>query len=239
VIQDYYRARYRADSTMIAYGADVERRPDPLVRRWRVEPNRYVLYVSRLEPENNAHLVIEAFKRVRTAHKLLIVGDAPYAHQYIAELKRRARGDKRILFTGFVFGRDYRTLQQNAYCYVHATEVGGTHPALLEAMGFGNCVLTLAAPENVEAIGDAGIPYTDETDLAEKLQRVLRDGSLVHAYRNRAQTRVQEKYDWEYVVDRYEELFARMAGQQPPERQSSQTQSEHTEQGALSRSASA
>ena len=125
-------------------------------------------------------------------------------------MKRLARGDKRILFTGFVFGRDYRTLQQNAYCYVHATEVGGTHPALLEAMGFGNCVLTLAAPENVEAIGDAGIPYTDETDLAEKLQRVLRDGSLVHAYRNRAQARVQQKYDWEYVVDRYEELFARM-----------------------------
>jgi len=239
VIQDYYRARYGADSTMIAYGADVERRPDPLVRRWRVEPNRYVLYVSRLEPENNAHLVIEAFKRVRTAHKLLIVGDAPYAHQYIAELKRRARGDKRILFTGFVFGRDYRTLQQNAYCYVHATEVGGTHPALLEAMGFGNCVLTLAAPENVEAIGDAGIPYTDETDLAEKLQRVLRDGSLVHAYRNRAQTRVQQKYDWEYVVDRYEELFARMAGQSPPERQSSQTHAEQTEQHTLSRSASA
>lgn len=239
VIQDYYRARYGADSTMIAYGADVERRPDPLVRRWRVEPNRYVLYVSRLEPENNAHLVIEAFKRVRTAHKLLIVGDAPYAHQYIAKLKRLARGDKRILFTGFVFGRDYRTLQQNAYCYVHATEVGGTHPALLEAMGFGNCVLTLAAPENVEAIGDAGIPYTDETDLAEKLQRVLRDGSLVHAYRNRAQMRVQQKYDWEYVVDRYEELFARMAGQQLPERQPPHTQSERTEQSALSRSASA
>lgn len=238
VIQDYYRARYGADSTMIAYGADVERRPDPLVRRWRVEPDRYVLYVSRLEPENNAHLVIEAFKRVRTAHKLLIVGDAPYAHQYIAELKRRARGDKRILFTGFVFGRDYRTLQQNAYCYVHATEVGGTHPALLEAMGFGNCVLTLAAPENVEAIGDAGIPYTDETDLAEKLQRVLRDGSLVHAYRNRAQTRVLQKYDWEYVVDRYEELFARMAGQSPPERQSSQAHPEHAEQRAFSRSAS-
>ncbi|HEY8203886.1 MAG TPA: glycosyltransferase [Pyrinomonadaceae bacterium] len=212
VIQDYYETRYGAQSTMIAYGADVERRPDPMVRRWRVEPNRYVLYVSRLEPENNAHLVIEAFKRVRTAHKLLIVGDAPYAHEYIKNLKARARGDKRIVFTGFVFGRDYRALQQNAYCYVHATEVGGTHPALLEAMGFGNCVLTLAAPENIEAVGDAGIPYADETDLAEKLQRVLRDGSLVHAYRNRAQARVQEKYDWEYVVDRYEELFARMAG---------------------------
>jgi len=213
VIQDYYLARYNAPSRMIAYGSEVERRPDrSAVRRWRAEPNRYVLYVSRLEPENNAHLVIEAFKKVRTAYRLLIVGDAPYAHDYITDLKARARGDKRIVFTGFVFGQDYRALQQNAYCYVHATEVGGTHPALLEAMGYGNCVLTLAAPENIEVVGDAGITYTDEFDLAEKLQRVLRDGSLVQSYRNRAQVRVQRYYDWDRVVDQYERLFAEMTG---------------------------
>ena len=213
VIQDYYLARYNAESQMIAYGSEVERRPDrAAVRRWRAEPNRYVLYVSRLEPENNARLVIEAFKKVRTAYRLLIVGDAPYAHDYITDLKERARGDKRIVFTGFVFGQDYRALQQNAYCYVHATEVGGTHPALLEAMGYGNCVLTLATPENIEAVGDAGIPYADEFDLAEKLQRVLRDGSLVQSYRNRAQIRVQRYYDWDRVVDQYESLFAQMSG---------------------------
>jgi len=213
VIHDYYLARYNANSEMIAYGSEVERRPDRAsVRRWRAEPNRYVLYVSRLEPENNAHLVIEAFKKVRTAYRLLIVGDAPYAHDYFSDLKARARGDKRIVFTGFVFGQDYRALQQNAYCYVHATEVGGTHPALLEAMGYGNCVLTLATPENLEAVADAGIPYADELDLAEKLQRVLRDGSLVQSYRNRAQVRVQRYYDWERVVDQYEKLFAGMSG---------------------------
>ena len=213
VIQDYYLARYDAKSEMIAYGSEVERRPDrAAVRRWRAEPNRYVLYVSRLEPENNARLVIEAFKKVRTAYRLLIVGDAPYAHDYITDLKERARGDKRIVFTGFVFGQDYRALQQNAYCYVHATEVGGTHPALLEAMGYGNCVLTLATPENIEAVGDAGIPYADEFDLAEKLQRVLRDGSLVQSYRHRAQIRVQRYYDWDRVVDQYERLFAQMSG---------------------------
>src|SRR5207253_8163150 len=239
VIQEYYLARYRVESTMIAYGAEVERRPDPLVRRFRVEPNRYVLYVSRLEPENNAHLVIEAFKRVRTAHKLLIVGDAPYARDYIDDLKARARRDKRIVFTGFVFGRDYRALQQNAYCYVHATEVGGTHPALLEAMGFGNCVLTLAAPENIEAIGDAGIAYADDHDLAEKLQRVLRDGSLVHSYRNRAQARVQDAYDWDYVVDQYERLFAKMAGQPLPETDQSTATESTPQEKSLSRSASA
>jgi glycosyltransferase involved in cell wall biosynthesis len=244
VIKDYYLARYNAPSTMIAYGSEVERRPNPdVVRRWRVEPNRYVLYVSRLEPENNAHLVIEAFKKVRTAHRLLIVGDAPYAREYIAGLKARARGDKRIIFTGFVFGQDYRALQQNAYCYVHATEVGGTHPALLEAMGFGNCVLTLAAPENIEAVGDAAILYDDEGDLARKLQRVLRDGSLVHSFRNRAQARVREHYTWDRVVDQYEQLFAEMAGVRLSEIQTPISQSVLEEtpsrESALSKSTSA
>ena len=88
VIQDYYAAKYCAASTMIAYGAEVERRVDrAAVRQWGVEPNRYVLYVSRLEPENNAAMVIEAFRRVRTPHKLLVVGDAPYAHEYIKRLR--------------------------------------------------------------------------------------------------------------------------------------------------------
>jgi glycosyltransferase involved in cell wall biosynthesis len=217
VIQEYYLARYDHPTTMIAYGAEVSRTHDRLaVRRWGLEPNRYVLYVSRLEPENNAHLVIEAFKRVRTPHKLVIVGDAPYAHEYIESLRRSAAHDPRIVFTSFVFGDAYRALQQNAYCYIHATEVGGTHPALLEAMGYGNCVLTLATPENVEVVGDAGIPYADAADLEEKLRRVLSDGAIVNVYRQRAQDRVRAHYDWERVVDRYENLFARMAGQPEP-----------------------
>ncbi|MEJ7577142.1 MAG: glycosyltransferase [Pyrinomonadaceae bacterium] len=214
VIQDYYLTRYEAASTMIAYGAEIERRADAAsVRQWGVEPEDYVLYVSRLEPENNARLVVEAFKRVSTGCKLVIVGDAPYAHDYIKELRACAVGDRRIVFTGFVFGESYRALQQNARCYIHATEVGGTHPALLEAMGYGNCVLTLDAPENVEVIGDAGIAYRDEVDLAAKLQLVLEDEPLIHDYRRRAQARVQERYSWEGVVDKYEILFAHLANQ--------------------------
>jgi len=211
-IQEYYLARYRAASTMIAYGAEVERRPDrSTTLQWGVEPNRYLLYVSRLEPENNAYLVIEAFKRVRTSLKLLIVGDAPYAREYIERLHALAQDDSRIQFTGFVFGNGYRALQQNAYCYVHAAEVGGTHPALLEAMGFGNCVLTLKTPENAETVGEAGITYTDSEDLSFKLQHLLEDESLVNSYRDRAQKHVQARYDWESVVDQYEDLFAQMA----------------------------
>jgi glycosyltransferase involved in cell wall biosynthesis len=219
VIQDYYKECYGVSSTMIAYGADVERRADPAaVRQWGVAPEGYVLYVSRLEPENNAALVVEAFRRVRTDKKLLVVGDAPYARDYIDLVRRLAAPDPRIIFSGFVFGDAYRALQQNALCYIHATEVGGTHPALLEAMGYGNCVLTLAKPENMETVGDAAIAYADGEELTARLTEVLNDAAVIKNYRRRAQARILERYTWEQVVDEYERLFAQLARQEVPAR---------------------
>ena len=211
VIQDYYATRYGKQSEMIAYGAEVARRAAPeRLRRYSLKPNQYVLYVSRLEPENNAHLVIEAYQKVSTELPLVIVGGAPYAEEYIAQLKRTK--DPRVKFLGFVFGEDYRALQQNAYCYVHATEVGGTHPALIEAMGAGNCALTLDTPENREVIGEAGILYKSADELAGQLRRVLADASIITEYRSRAMSRVLKLYNWEQITDQYEHLLARLAG---------------------------
>ena len=215
VIQDYYATRYKKESEMIAYGAEVARRAAPeKLLKFRLKPNKYVLYVSRLEPENNAHLVIEAYGQVKTDLPLVIVGGAPYAEEYIARLK--STRDPRVKFLGFVFGEDYRALQQNAYCYVHATEVGGTHPALIEAMGAGNCALTLDTPENLEVIGDAGIIYKSAADLAAYLQHVIQDPTIIGEYRRRAMTRVIQFYNWEQITDQYEELLARLAGVEVP-----------------------
>jgi glycosyltransferase involved in cell wall biosynthesis len=215
VIQDYYATRYKKQSAMIAYGAEVARRAKPeRLLRLGLKPNQYVLYVSRLEPENNAHLVIEAYEQVETDLPLVIVGGAPYAQEYIAQLQ--STRDPRVKFLGFVFGEDYRALQQNAYCYVHATEVGGTHPALIEAMGAGNCALTLRTPENLEVIGEAGIIYDSASDLADKLQQVLADPSTIGEYRRRAMERVMEHYNWEQITNQYEVLLAQLADLEIP-----------------------
>lgn len=215
VIQDYYATRYKKDSAMIAYGADVERRAEPeLLLRYGLKPNRYILYVSRLEPENNAHLVIEAYEKLKTDKPLVIVGGAPYAHDYIKRLK--STKDPRIKFLGFVFGEDYRALQQNAYCYVHATEVGGTHPALIEAMGAGNCALVLNTPENLEVMGNAGISYDSADDLIAKMQMVLADPQIIVEYRQRAMNRVRRLYNWEQITDQYDLLLATLAGIEVP-----------------------
>src|SRR5262249_27230621 len=99
VIRNYYLKEYGTDAVMIAYGAECGRTEDTAVLdQLGVRSREYFLYVSRLEPENNAHVVIEAFESVQTVLDLLIIGDAPYADAYIQRLK--ATRDKRIRFPG-------------------------------------------------------------------------------------------------------------------------------------------
>ena len=98
--------------------------------------------------------------------KLALVGDAPYATDYIERV--RDTRDPRVVMPGAIYGRGYHELLSHCFAYIHATEVGGTHPALIEAMGRGCLVLYLNTPENAEVAGGAGIPF--EGDLAEKLR---------------------------------------------------------------------
>lgn len=207
-IQRYYLQRFGKVSTFIPYGVPEERvLTREALDKFGLEPRRYVLYVSRLEPENNAHLVVEAFERVRTTLKLVIVGDAPYSQDYIRRL--RATRDPRIVFTGYVFGQGYRELQSHAYLYVQATEVGGTHPALLEGMGYGNCVVALDVPEHREVLGEAGIFFAPRPseDLVGKLQYLVDHPEVVEQYRQKVRQRARACYSWDAVTRRYERLF--------------------------------
>jgi len=210
VVAAYFRARYRANPVVIPYGGDPPPVASPaILDRWQLAPGRYVLYVSRLEPENNADVVIRAFRGLDTSLRLAVVGDAPYAEAYKQTLRDLAAADPRIVFTGYQFGDAYHALQQHAACYVQATEVGGTHPALVEAMGAGHCVIANATPENLEVIGDAGFSYrkNDSDDLRAQLARILADATLATTYGARAAARVAAHYNWDAVTSRYEELF--------------------------------
>lgn len=208
VIADYYRKRYRRESTVLAYGADVRPLPPgPVLAELGVEPDRYILYVSRLEPENNALGVIEAYGRIETDLPLVIVGDAPYADAYKAELRRAA--NERVKFAGFRFGDSYRELRSHCRLYVQATEVGGTHPALVEAMAYGNAIIANEVPEHREVLGDAGLyyPKNDFISLSGQLNALLSDDALTARLRRAAAERAGELYTWSRTVDGYEVLF--------------------------------
>ncbi len=206
VIQDYYARAFGRRTDYFPYGTDLEPvSDDGTLARVGLEPGRYVLYVSRLEPENNAHLVIDAYRQVKTEMPLAIVGDAPYASEYIAGL--HASADPRVRFTGAIYGSGYRILQSNAAAYVQATEVGGTHPALVEAMGSGNVILANDVPEHRETLGDAGLYYRGVAGLANRLSEILSDGAKASRLRAAARERAQQLYSWDAVTESYERWF--------------------------------
>lgn len=209
-IEEYYRERYGCASTFIPYGAPMG--PVPAGRTLDalgLEPRRYFLYVTRFEPENNPLLVRRAFERVETDLKLALVGDAPYAADYIRQV--RDTSDPRVVVPGAIYGDGYHELQANSFAYIHATEVGGTHPALIEAMGRGALVLYLMTAENHEVAGGAGIPYRDEEELSVLLCRVLAMSEAQRAaYREAAVQRVREHYSWDAVTTQYERLFEQL-----------------------------
>jgi glycosyltransferase involved in cell wall biosynthesis len=210
-IADYYQQRYHRASNMIPYGAEIGPvESSAILDTLNLEHHKYFLYVSRMEPENNALLVREAFEKIETPLKLALVGDAPYSAEYIAKV--RDTKDPRIVIPGAIYGDGYKELDSHCFAYIHATEVGGTHPALIEAMGRGALTLYLDTPENAEVAGGAGIPFTHEN-----LPEVIKSTSTMapeerEKWQSRAMKRVQERYSWDAVTDSYEKLLMRLAG---------------------------
>jgi glycosyltransferase involved in cell wall biosynthesis len=214
VVQGYYQDRFNSTPPYIPYGSEVDLLPPgDVLAQFGLEPQQYILFVGRLVPENCAHHLVEAFRGLDTSLKCVIVGDAPYAEAYIADLKAQAGDDPRIIFTGYVFGTGYHELGSNAAIFVETSGVGGTHPALVEAMAFGACVVTHDTPENLETIGEAGFAYHGRegaTHLRQILQRLLTEPETVATYRQLAQQRARQHYTWEAVTTAYEQLFQQL-----------------------------
>jgi glycosyltransferase involved in cell wall biosynthesis len=209
LMQRYYLERWRKKTTFVPYGSELPpATSNGVLKRFGLEPGRYFLYVSRLEPENNALLVVRAFAKVPGDWRLALVGHAPYAPRYVSLVK--AAADPRVVFTGGVYGEGYRELHTHAYAYVQATEVGGTHPALVEAMAFGHGIVANGTPENREVLGDAGLYYApgDADDLARRLESLAASPEACRTLGERAAARAREQYRWDDVTDRYERLFA-------------------------------
>lgn len=220
VIQRHYLERYGTQSWMITYGVE----PDPpseegVLARLGIEAGEYFLYVSRFEPENNPHKVAEAYgllsDEAAADVPLVMVGDAPYARDFIRSFQDGA--DPRILFPGAIYGDGYRELQQSALAYIHATDVGGTHPALVEAMGYGNCVVVNDTPENREVAGESAYYFlaAEPSSLAKALDRVLADRSETRRRGEASAEQARSRFSWDAVTRRYVDLFRSLAGREP------------------------
>jgi glycosyltransferase involved in cell wall biosynthesis len=211
VVQKFYKEKYNARIRYITYGSEVEPLgPGPELQKWGLEARKYILFVGRIVPENHVHHLIEAYRDLadNAGMKLVIMGDASYADDYVKKVHSLATPD--TVFTGYVGGDGYRELVSNAYLFVETSSASGTHPALLEAMSLGNCVVAQDTAENIETMGGAGLTYSGEragSGLRVTLQELIHNCTLVQEYRDRAHDHVQAHYSWDAVTEEYLALF--------------------------------
>jgi glycosyltransferase involved in cell wall biosynthesis len=196
----------------IPNGVSIQKPQAPdLIGGLGLAPRGYLLFLARLVPEKGAHYLIDAFRGLRTGMRLVVAGGASDGSAYAASLRRQAAGDPRILFTGFVFGDLWRELLSHSYLTVHPSESEGLSMGLLEAMAFSNAVLTSDIPENLEVIGeDAGARFRcrDVEDLRRQLADLLASPERVASLRSLAVDRVRRRFDWDRIVDAYEEVLS-------------------------------
>lgn len=206
-----YETMFNKKPTYITYGANITLQSNNsknTLDRFGLEKNKYILFIGRLVPENNAHYLISAYNKLSTDLKLVILGEASYDAGYASSIKKQA--DSKILFPGFVTGSDYRDICSNAYIVIEPSEASGTHTAILDAMASGNCVLVNNTLSNLETIGDSGISYDgsqNDKDLKNKIEWLINNPAIVDEYKLKAVNHVKKHYSWDNVAKLYEKLY--------------------------------
>lgn len=174
----------------------------------------HLFYLGRLAPQKGIHYLIEAFRGIDTDRKLIITGGSSYTDRYIRYIKNLATADKRVIFTGPLYGSEKEKVLSSAYLFILPSEIEGLSLSLLEAMAGGRCCLVSDIAENLEAIGSCGFSFRtkDTGDLKEKLEFLLARPDLVRETGRRAKLRAQEDYGWDKISEEVERLYMNKSG---------------------------
>ena len=120
-VQDYFKETYGRETYFIPNGVNRPqiREASLITDKFGLKKDSYILFLGRLVPEKGIRYLVEAFKNVKTDKKLVIAGGSSDTDSFMEELKELAKGDDRILFTGFVQGAMLDELYSNAYMVQH------------------------------------------------------------------------------------------------------------------------
>lgn len=204
-LTEYVIREHRRESIYIPNGANLSAKvPAQEIKKWGLNDQDYFVYIGRLVRHKGVHYLIEAYKRLKTDKKLVIVGDGAYTDDYVRELHVAAEGNSNIIFTGNQSGRALAELYSNAYAFVQPSESEGLSIALLEAMAYKSVCLVSDIRANLEALGQAGFTFnnTDINDLAYKMQFILDNPDKAENRAVEAYDRVKKEFNWEDISRR-------------------------------------
>jgi glycosyltransferase involved in cell wall biosynthesis len=209
-IADYYRSEFATESALIAYGAPVVTPDDAeRVQELGLAPDQYHLVVARFEPENHVLEIVQGYQQSTAELPLVVVGSAPYADGYTAQI--RAAAGPRVRLLGGVW--DQEQLDQlycHALTYLHGHSVGGTNPSLLRAAGAGTYTIAFDVGFNREVLADAAGYFSTAQDVARELVAAEAEPARILRLGAELQQSIR-RYNWDDVSDSYEQLCKQLA----------------------------
>ena len=202
--QNYFLDVYNRKTYLIPNGVNKPKSKKPVLikKKYGLKGNDYYLALSRLTREKRIDLLIESFKSLKTDKKLVIAGGSSDSGEYVNYLHDLANGDDRIIFTGFVQGKELEELYSNAYVYCLPSELEGMPLSLLEAMSYGNCCLTSDIPECTDVTRNMGISFitNDVKSLTKTLKKLEDNQNLINKFKRSSEAYICNKYNWDDVV---------------------------------------
>lgn len=205
VIKDYIRDTYRREATMIAYGGDwtfTEQEIANSVKDQHQPPEgKYAFTVCRIEPENNIHVILEAFSE--TAYPLIMFGNWQ-SSKYGQQQYEKYSGYPNITLKDPLYDRmaldQYRA---NCHLYVHGHSAGGTNPSLVEAMWLGRTIACFDVNFNRATTEDAAFYFADKEHLKTAIAQSM-DGD---AENGQAMKEIADRrYTWDRIATDYTQI---------------------------------
>lgn len=205
-IAEYVAETYGIDCQVIAYGGDHAFAVEAVAVDELDLPKDYAFSVCRIEPENNVHLIVEAFAR-QSRLALVMVGNWNNS-EYGRELRElyAACAHIRLLDPIYDLGK-LKTLRSQAQFYVHGHSAGGTNPSLVEAMHFGRAILAFDCDFNRATTEDAALYFGTVDDLVSLMQNVDRDA--LERVGQGMQDIARRRYTWDVIARQYFDLLQR------------------------------
>jgi glycosyltransferase involved in cell wall biosynthesis len=204
-LKKYTEKKYNIEAINIPNGVFLPDMVEPNIihEKWGLSRGSYILFVSRLIRHKGAHYLIDAYKKLETGKKLVIVGGGFFTDQYVSEIQEMAKDNDDIIVTGEQSGKVLEELFSNAYFFVQPSESEGLSIALLEAMSYRRMVLASNIPENKEVVLENGITFENKNtdDLASKMNFLLQNPELVKERGNAGYDHVAKYYNWNSIVN--------------------------------------
>lgn len=210
----YFKDTYKRDTVLIPNGIDRPKHTaaDKITKLFGLKKDEYICVVSRLTPEKGIHYLIDAQNSVKPDKKLVIAGDtgdSDSADSYTALLRKKAKDNPNIIFTGFISGDVLREIYSNTYAVCLPSDIEGMSLSLLEALAYGNALLCSDIPENTFVAKNHALYFkkSDTNDLAKKLKLLCSDSDFAKKLKKGADDFILSKYSRKDVALSHFKLY--------------------------------